>query len=138
MAELDVGAVLVGTADAIEGILTDRDSIVRVVEEGRHPSEVAVSEVMTSGVVGCGAGDEIESAFAAMREGQFRRMPVLGEDGKPIGIVTSGDWSSGGFSPGASRLRCGSEISRSFSAIFSGLSTCLARSPGAAARRAIP
>lgn len=115
MAELDVGAVLVGTADAIEGILTDRDIIVRVVVEGRHPSEVAVSEVMTSDVVGCGAGDEIESAFAAMREGQFRRMPVFGEDGKPIGIVTLGDLAKHVESPEkmAEKLREISEPHRS-------------------------
>ena len=43
MAELDVGAVLVGTRRAIEGILTDRDIIVRVVVEGRHPAEVTVA-----------------------------------------------------------------------------------------------
>ena len=91
MAELDIGAVLVGTTEAIEGILTDRDIIVRVVVEGRHPAEVTVREVMTPEVVGCGADDEIEQAFAAMREGQFRRMPVLGEDAKPIGVVTLGD-----------------------------------------------
>jgi CBS domain-containing protein len=90
MAELDIGAVLVGTTEAIEGILTDRDIIVRVVVEGRHPPDVRVHDVMTPEVVGCDPEDDIEQAFAAMREGQFRRMPVL-KDGKPIGVVTLGD-----------------------------------------------
>ena len=88
MAELDVGAVLVGSADAIEGILTDRDIIVRVVVEGLHPAEVTVRDVMTAEVIGCQADDAVETAFATMREGQFRRMPVFDEEGKPVGIVT--------------------------------------------------
>jgi len=91
MAELDVGALLIGSEDAIEGILTDRDIIVRVVVEGLHPAEIPVREIMTKDVVGCRADDPIEAAFAAMREGQFRRMPVLDESGKPVGVVTLSD-----------------------------------------------
>ena len=63
MAELDVGAVLVGTAEAIEGILTDRDIIVRVVVEGRNPAEVTVREVMTPDVVACSADDSVEAGL---------------------------------------------------------------------------
>jgi CBS domain-containing protein len=115
MAELDVGAVLIGSERAIEGILTDRDIIVRVVVEGRHPAQIAAREVMTPDVVGCGTDDDIEKAFAAMREGQFRRMPVLDADGKPIGIVTLGDLARHVESPEkmAEKLREISEPHRS-------------------------
>jgi CBS domain-containing protein len=99
MAELDVGAILIGSADAIEGILTDRDIIVRVVVEGRHPAEVLARDVMTPDVVACRAADSVEEAFAAMREGQFRRMPVLDDDGKPIGVVTLSDLAKNVESP---------------------------------------
>ena len=115
MAELDVGAVLVGTTETIEGILTDRDIIVRVVVEGLHPAEVTVRDVMTTEVIGCRADEDIEQAFAAMREGQFRRMPVLDEDGKPIGVVTLGDVAKHVESPErmAEKLREISEPHRS-------------------------
>ena len=43
MAEFDVGAVLVGTAEKLEGVLTDRDIILRVVVDGRNPAEVRVA-----------------------------------------------------------------------------------------------
>ena len=99
MAELDVGAVLIGTTDGIVGILTDRDIIVRVVVEGLHPAEVAVRDVMTPDVIGCKADEAIETAFAAMREGQFRRMPVFDEGGKPVGVVTLGDLAKNVESP---------------------------------------
>jgi CBS domain-containing protein len=90
MAELDVGAVLIGTDAKLEGVLTDRDIIVRVVVEGRSPADVRVGEVMSPTIFGCRAEDSVESAFAEMRERQIRRMPVL-EDDRPIGIVTMSD-----------------------------------------------
>lgn len=93
MAEFDIGAVLIGTAERLDGILTDRDIILRVVVDGRNPAEVIVSDVMSSSVFGCKADDSVETAFAEMRERQVRRMPVLDESGRPVGVVTLGDLS---------------------------------------------
>ncbi len=93
MAELDVGAVLVGTAERLEGILTDRDIILRAVVDGRHPEAVIVRDVMSSTLFGCRPNDTVESAFAEMRERQIRRMPVLDDDGRPVGVVTLSDLS---------------------------------------------
>lgn len=95
MAELDVGAVLVGDENGFVGILTDRDVILRVVVEGRHPAEVTVSEVMTDGLFSCKEDDTVESVLAAMRERQVRRMPVLDEAGKTVGIVALSDLAKG-------------------------------------------
>jgi CBS domain-containing protein len=91
MAELDVGAVLVGTEESLEGILTDRDIILRLVVDGRSPAEVPVREIMSSSVFSCKEDDTVESVLAQMRERQIRRMPVLGEDGRPSGIVAMSD-----------------------------------------------
>ena len=91
MAEFDVGAVLVGTAGKLEGVLTDRDIILRVVVEGRNPARVRVANVMSPNLYTCQDDDTVEAAFAEMRERQIRRMPVLGDDGSPVGIVTMGD-----------------------------------------------
>ena len=115
MAELDIGAVIIGTADRIDGILTDRDIIVRLVVEGLHPARIGVREIMTPDVITCRADDDIEHAFAAMREGQFRRMPVLNEEGKPIGIITLSDLAKHVESPEkvAEKLREISEPHRS-------------------------
>ena len=91
MAELDVGAVLVGSEDALTGILTDRDIILRVVVEGRNPAEVTVSEVMSSTLFSCKEDDTVESAIAVMRERQIRRMPVYNGEGLPVGVVALSD-----------------------------------------------
>jgi CBS domain-containing protein len=99
MAELDVGAVVIGTADGLEGILTDRDIIHRVVVEGRHPAQVPVREVMSADLFSCRANDPVETVFAEMRERQIRRMPVYDENGIAIGIVTLSDLAKAIESP---------------------------------------
>ena len=99
MAELDVGAVVVGTENEIAGILTDRDIILRVVVDGRNPAEVNVREVMSSTVFACTADDIVESVIAEMRERQIRRMPVYGEDNRPVGIVVLSDLAKAIESP---------------------------------------
>ncbi len=91
MAELDVGAVLIGTPERIEGILTDRDIILRLVVDGRNSAEVAVRDIMSATIFSCREDDSVEAAFAQMRERQIRRMPVLNDEGRPIGIVTLSD-----------------------------------------------
>src|SRR5688500_13007732 len=82
MAEIDVGALLVGTAEHLLGVLTDRDILMRVVVEGRSPTEVTVREVMSSRLFSCREDDSAEAAIAEMRERQIRRMPVYDADGQ--------------------------------------------------------
>ena len=91
MAELDVGAVVIGSENGIAGILTDRDIILRVVVDGRNPAEVTVREVMSATVYSCAADDIVESVLTEMRERQIRRMPVFDENHRPVGIVTLSD-----------------------------------------------
>ena len=92
MAELDVGALLIGS-QAIEGVLTDRDIILRVVIDGRDARSLKVREVMSSMVFSCHEGDSVEAAFDEMSGRQVRRLPVLDEDDRLIGIVTLSDLS---------------------------------------------
>ena len=91
MAELDVGALLVGTDAALEGVITDRDIILRVVVEGRSPAEVPVREAMSASVFSCKEDDSVEAVLTEMRERQIRRMPVYDESGKAVGIVALSD-----------------------------------------------
>ncbi|HEX9903834.1 MAG TPA: CBS domain-containing protein [Propylenella sp.] len=99
MAEYDVGAVLVGTKETLEGVLTDRDIILRVVVDGRNPSEIAVADVMSSTLFSCKEDDAVEAVLTEMRERQIRRMPVMDNDGKPVGVVTLGDLTKAVPSP---------------------------------------
>ncbi len=95
MAEFDVGAVLVGDENGLVGVLTDRDVILRVVVEGRHPAEAIVQDVMSKALHTCRDDDALEAVVAEMREHQIRRMPVLDDSGKVVGIVTLSDLAKG-------------------------------------------
>lgn len=91
MAEQDVGALLVGSVGAVEGIVTDRDILLRVVVEGVNPASVQVRDVMSSTLFTCREDDPVEVAFQQMSQHQVRRLPVLDNDGELVGIVTLGD-----------------------------------------------
>ncbi len=91
MAELDVGSVLVGTPEGLDGILTDRDIILRLVVDGRSSAHVPVREIMSTRIFSCREDDAIETVFTQMRERQIRRMPVVDEGGRPVGIVALSD-----------------------------------------------
>jgi len=91
MAEYDVGAVLVGGGDGLEGILTDRDIILRAVVEGRDVTRLRVREIMSASLFTVREDDTVEAAFREMSERQVRRLPVLDRDGGLTGIVTLSD-----------------------------------------------
>ena len=91
MAELGIGCVPVGERDKLEGILTDRDVIIRVVAVGGDPKAVRVAEVMSSNVFTCREDDSVQRVAELMGEHQIRRMPVLSDKGALVGLVSLSD-----------------------------------------------
>jgi CBS domain-containing protein len=75
----------------IIGILTDRDLVIKVVAEGRDPNRTTVSDVMTHAIVVCRDDDDLSSAIAAMEEYQIRRVPVIDQGGRLVGIISQAD-----------------------------------------------
>jgi CBS domain-containing protein len=91
MGEIDVGAVPVGTAEDLQGILTDRDILFRVVAAGTNSARVRVREVMSNLIFSCGPDDTIEAAMDMMSSYHVRRLPVQDEAGTVVGWVTLSD-----------------------------------------------
>ena len=87
MAERDIGTVLVGSGTALEGVLTDRDIILRAIVDGRNPTQIHVRDVMSADLFTCVEDDSAVAALQSMREHQVRRLPVLSSDGQLLGIV---------------------------------------------------
>ena len=92
MGELSVGALPIGTADDLQGIITDRDILFRVVAKGLPPSTI-VADVMTARLFSCRQDDQIDTALDLMGARNVRRLPVLDTDGRMVGIVTLSDLS---------------------------------------------
>ena len=73
------------------GIVTDRDLALKIVAEGRDAKSTKVEAVMTREVVTCHADDDLQIALDAMSEHQLRRIPIVDNDNKIIGIISQAD-----------------------------------------------
>jgi CBS domain-containing protein len=73
------------------GIVTDRDLAIKVVAESRDSNKTTVGEVMTNTIVACREDDDMSSAIAAMEEHQIRRIPVIDQGGRIVGIISQAD-----------------------------------------------
>lgn len=73
------------------GIVTDRDLALKVVADERDPKSTKVEEVMTRKVVTCRPDDDLQKALDAMSEHQLRRIPVVDDDNKLVGIIAQAD-----------------------------------------------
>ncbi len=91
MGELDVGALPAGSADRVEGVVTDRDILYRVVAAGLDPNHVRVREVLSRPMIACGEDETVQGAMDAMASNHIRRMPVQDAAGRVTGWVTLAD-----------------------------------------------
>ena len=90
----DIGPVLIvdnKQSKTLVGIVTDRDLALKVVGEGRDPKNTKVEDVMTRKLVTCHANDNVENAMKAMAQYQLRRIPVVDENMKLVGIISQAD-----------------------------------------------
>ncbi|HET9443609.1 MAG TPA: CBS domain-containing protein, partial [Acidimicrobiales bacterium] len=90
MKDLGIGDVVVVQGDALCGVVTDRDLVVRAMAEDLDPSTTTVGEVCTPDPMTLAPDDPVEKATRLMREQAVRRIPVV-ENGRPVGIVSIGD-----------------------------------------------
>jgi CBS-domain-containing membrane protein len=93
MGELDVGALPVGGPERLEGVLTDRDILYRVVARGLDCGAVRVGDVLTTPVVSCRPEDDVRNAMDLMASHHVRRLPVRDAAGRVVGWVTLADLS---------------------------------------------
>jgi CBS domain-containing protein len=91
MRDEDVGIAPIVEGDRLVGVLTDRDIAVRVVAEGRDPEQVKVTEVASRDVVTLDPQQDLDEALRLMARHQVRRLPVVEEDGRLVGVVAQGD-----------------------------------------------
>ncbi|MEM8752471.1 MAG: CBS domain-containing protein, partial [Pseudomonadota bacterium] len=59
----DIGAVPIGENDRLVGMVTDRDIALRAFADGKDPSAMTASDVMSKGVVYCTTAEEIGDAI---------------------------------------------------------------------------
>lgn len=91
MRELDIGAIPIGEADSFVGIVTDRDIALRAFDRGKDPASLTARDVMSEGVVFCRTSEDLEDAIRLMEDLKLRRLPVLDEAKRVVGMLSLGD-----------------------------------------------
>lgn len=92
MAQLNFGSAVVVDADRkVIGILTERDILKRLVDQGLDAKETPVSAIMTSEPRVARETDEIEDWMRDMTQRRFRRVPVVDENHRITAILTQTD-----------------------------------------------
>lgn len=90
LAEHNVGALIAVDGDRVVGIVSERDVVRRIAEQGPGVLDAAVSTIMTTSVLSCSSEDLVDSIAETMTQKRIRHMPVI--DGTElVGVVSIGD-----------------------------------------------
>jgi len=87
----DVGSIPVVDNDRLVGIVTDRDIVVRAIAKGKDPKGMPASAVSTRELVTVRPEDDLSDALELMVRHQVRRLAVMGEDERLVGMVSQAD-----------------------------------------------
>ncbi len=91
MRDEDVGLVPVVESNRLVGTLTDRDIAIRVVADGKDAGSIKVQEIASTDLVTVDPQQGLDEALKLMAKHQVRRLPVIEEDGRLVGIVAQAD-----------------------------------------------
>lgn len=91
MRDRAIGDVVVTDGDKLCGIVTDRDIVTRVVADDRPPAQTAIGDICSKDPVAVRPDQDFNEAVSLMRSHDIRRLPVVDDGGRPVGILTLGD-----------------------------------------------
>src|SRR2546430_2499224 len=104
MQQEDVGLAPIVEGDKLVGMLTDRDIATRVAAQGRDPDQVKVRDVASKQLVTIDPQQDLDEALRMMAKHQVRRLPVVEEDGRLVGVVAQADIAREGDDETTGRL----------------------------------
>jgi len=87
----DVGFLAVIRGNEIVGVVTDRDIVVRGLGARTEPGSGSVEQVMTKTLYTCFAEDNVEDAIKMLEDKKIRRLLVLDDMERPVGVLSLSD-----------------------------------------------
>ncbi len=92
MWQKDCGVVpLVDDENKVVGMITDRDICIAAATQNRKTSDIKAKEMIKGEVFSCAATDNIKTALKKMKKNQLKRLPITGESGELVGILSITD-----------------------------------------------
>jgi CBS domain-containing protein len=93
MRDEDIGAIPIGEDDRLIGMVTDRDIVCRGLANGGDCATLTARDVLSKPVLYCRTDEDVEDALRIMETNQIRRLPVINEKKRLVGILAIGDVS---------------------------------------------
>jgi CBS domain-containing protein len=90
LAEKKIGALLVMTEGRIDGIVSERDIVRVLAEQGVGVLDQPVRSIMSAKVLTCRRADTVAAIMETMTNYKFRHLPVV-EEGRLVGLISIGD-----------------------------------------------
>lgn len=92
MSQHDIGSIPIGENDQLIGMVTDRDIVCKgLAKNGFDPRRAKARDVMTTGIHCCREDDDLAKAIHHMEELKVRRLPVIDQSKRMVGILSLGD-----------------------------------------------
>jgi CBS domain-containing protein len=91
MRDREIGSVGVVLDGRLSGVLTDRDIVTRAVAGDRDPRSIPVSDIATPDVITVSGNATVEEAEERMTKHAVRRLFVVDEEGRAVGIISADD-----------------------------------------------
>src|SRR6185436_13767663 len=98
MRQHDCGEIpVIDPAEQPIGVVTDRDIVCRVIAEGKNPMAYPAEICMSQPVATVSIDSPLDDVVATMEKHQVRRVPVVDEQGRCVGMISQADiaWTSG-------------------------------------------
>jgi len=90
--ENKIGAIIAcETGGKMCGVISERDIVIAIAKIGAEILDKPVGEFMTTGVYTCKAEDSIKKVMEVMTSRRIRHLPVVGDDGGIVGMISIGD-----------------------------------------------
>jgi CBS domain-containing protein len=92
MRDLGVGVLpICGRDSKLQGILTDRDIVVKGLASGFDPASTTAGDLAAGKPVWVRANEDVAAVLALMSDHQIRRVPVIDENKQLVGIISHRD-----------------------------------------------
>ena len=91
MSENRIGSVIiVSGSGSLEGIVTERDVMSKIVALGKDPSKIIAKDIMTTKVIAIDPSKTLEQAVDMMTKYKIKKLPVIYQS-QIVGIITASD-----------------------------------------------
>jgi CBS domain-containing protein len=94
MRDEGIGSIPIGENDRLIGMVTDRDIAIKALADGKDVSAMTARDVLTGPILYCRADEDVDDAARLMETHQVRRLPVIDENKRMVGMLSLGDIAS--------------------------------------------